>query len=130
MLISIVEVLCVSKKKITIFRICGKKGKNSLQVRIAYNNIMSHNKAIEQLCIEIGGVQCIIPVLWAIDQPYHDMIIGNDFQRLYSLCTQSISQKNFTINGHSVLTNELNKACIHQKLELTWNRRSEKVIPT
>ena len=32
-----------------------KKAKNPLQVRIADNSIMSHNKAIEGLNIEIGG---------------------------------------------------------------------------
>ena len=40
---------------------------------------MSHNEAIEGLSIELGGVQCIMSVLWATDQPSHDMIIGNDF---------------------------------------------------
>jgi len=40
---------------------------------------MSHNEAIEGLNIEIGGIQCIIPVLWATNQPSHDMIIGNNF---------------------------------------------------
>jgi len=64
-----------------------EKAKNSLQIRIAYNSIMSHNKAIEGLSIELGWVQCIIPVLWATDQPSYDMIIGNNFQILYSPCT-------------------------------------------
>jgi len=63
---------------------------------------MNHNEAIEGLSIELKGVQCIIPVLWAIDQPSHDMIIENNFQRLYSPCTQTINQIIFTINGHSV----------------------------
>ena len=40
-----------------------KRAKNSLQVRIADNSIMSHNEAIEELSIELGGVQCIILVL-------------------------------------------------------------------
>ena len=40
---------------------------------------MSQNEAIEGLSIELGEVQCIIPVLWATDQPSHDMIIGNNF---------------------------------------------------
>jgi len=48
---------------------------------------MSHNEAIERLNIEIGGVQCVIPILWATNQPSHDMIIENNFQRLYSPCT-------------------------------------------
>ena len=63
-----------------------KRVKNPLQVRIADNNIMSHNEAIEGLSIKLGGVQCIIPVLWATDQSSHDMIIGNNFKRLYSPC--------------------------------------------
>ena len=46
-----------------------KRCKNSLQVRIANNSVMSHNKAIEGLSIELGGVQCIIPVLWVLINP-------------------------------------------------------------
>jgi len=64
-----------------------KKAKNPLQVRIADNSIMSHTEAIEGLNIELGGIHCAIPVLWATNQPSHDMIIGNNFQRLYSPCT-------------------------------------------
>jgi len=63
---------------------------------------MSHDEAIEGLSIELGGVQCIIPVLWATEYPYHDMIIGNNFRRLYSPCTQTVNQIIFTINGHLV----------------------------
>jgi len=44
-----------------------KRAKNPLQVRIADNSVMSYNEAIEGLSIELGGVQCIIPVLWAAD---------------------------------------------------------------
>jgi len=33
---------------------------------------MSHNKAIKQLSIEIREVQCIIPILWATNQPSHE----------------------------------------------------------
>ena len=33
-----------------------KRAKNPLQVRIADNSIMSHNKTIEDLSIELGGV--------------------------------------------------------------------------
>jgi len=55
------------------------KPKNPLQVRIVDNSIMSHNEVIEGLSIELGGVQCIIQVLWATDQLSHDMIIGNNF---------------------------------------------------
>ena len=74
--------------KISLFpEFMWKKAKNHLQVRIADHSIMSYNEAIEGLNIEIGGVQCIIPVLWATNQPSHDMIIGSNFQRLYSPCT-------------------------------------------
>ena len=48
---------------------------------------MSHNEVIEGSTIELGGVQCIIPVLWATDQPSHDIVIENNLQRLYSSCT-------------------------------------------
>ena len=64
-----------------------KKVKNPLQVRIADNSIMSHNEAIEGLNIELRGIHCVIPVLWATNQLAHDMIIENNFQRLYSPCT-------------------------------------------
>ena len=66
-----------------------KKDENPLLVWIANNIIMSHNKATEELNIEIGGVEFVIPVLWATNQPSHDMIIENNFQRLYSPCTQT-----------------------------------------
>jgi len=52
-------------EKITIFRIYVKKAKSSLQLRIVDNSIMSHNETIEELNIEIEGIQCVIPVLWA-----------------------------------------------------------------
>ena len=68
-------------------------------------------------------------VLWASNQPSHDMIIGNNFQRLYSLCTQSKSQIIFTIKGHQVPTDKLNKAYIHKKIEITRSQCGEKVIP-
>ena len=90
-----------------------KKAQNPLQLRIADNSIMSHNEAIEELNIEIGWIQCVIPVLWATNQPSHDMIIGNNFQRLYSPCTQTKNQIIFTINGHLVPIDKLNKAYIH-----------------
>jgi len=106
-----------------------KRTKNPLQVRIADNSAMSHNEAIEDLSIELGGVQFIIPVLWATDQPSHDMIIGNNFQRLYSPCTQTINQIIFTINGHSVHIEKLSKAYTHQKIEFTRSQRDEKVMP-
>jgi len=57
-----------------------ERAKTPSQVRIANNSIMSHNEAIEGLSIELEGVQCIIPILWATDQPSHDMIIGNNFK--------------------------------------------------
>jgi len=58
---------------------------------IADNSIISHKEAIEGLLIEIRGVRCIIPILWAIDKPSDDMIIGGNFQRLYSPYTQIIN---------------------------------------
>jgi len=102
-----------------------KKAKNPLQVRIANNSTMSHN---EGLNIEIGGVQCVIPVLWATNQPSHDMIVGNIFRRLYSPCTQTKIQMIFTINGHLIPIDKLNKAHTHQKLEFTRSQHGEKVI--
>jgi len=105
-----------------------KKKKNSLQVRIVDNSIMSHNEAIEELNIEIGAVKCVIPVLWVINQPSHDMISENNFQRLYSPCNQTKSQTIFTISGHSVPIDKLNKAYTHQKIEFTHSERGEKVI--
>ena len=58
------------------------------------------------------------------------MIIGNNFQRLYSPCTQTINQIIFTINGHSVPIEKLSKTYTHQKIEFTCSQRSEKVMPT
>ena len=106
-----------------------KTAKKPLQVRIADNSIMSHTEAIEGLTIELGGINCVIPVLWATNQPSHDMIIGNNFQRLYSPCTQTQTQIIFTINGHSVPINKLDNAYTHQKIEFTCSQRGEKVIP-
>lgn len=71
---------------------------------------MGHNEVIEELSIEIGEVQCILPVLWATAQPFDDIIIGNSFQILYSPYTQTIIQIIFTINGHSVLIDKLLKS--------------------
>ena len=90
---------------------------------------MSHNEAIEGLTIELGGTHYVIPVLWTTNQPSYDMIIGNNFQRLYSPCTQTQTQLIFTINGHSVPINKLDKAYTHQKIEFTRSQRGEKVIP-
>ena len=56
------------------------------------------------------------------------MIIGNNFQRLYSPCTHTTSQIMFPINGHSVPINKLNKVYTHQKIEFTHSQHSEKVI--
>ena len=95
-----------------------KKAKSHLQVRTADNSIMSHNEAIEGLSIELGGIQCIILVLWATDKPSHDMIIRNNFQRLYSSCTQTINQIIFTINGHSVSIEKLSKITLIRELNL------------
>ena len=57
------------------------------------------------------------------------MIIGNNFQWLYSPCTQTINQIKFTINGHSVPIEKLSKSYTHQKIEFTCNQHSEKVMP-
>ena len=57
-----------------------------------------------------------------------DMITGNNFQRLYSPCTQTINQIIFTINGHSVPIEKLSKAYTHQKIEFIRSQRGEKVI--
>jgi len=56
------------------------------------------------------------------------MIIGNNFQRLYSPCTQTKTQIIFTINGHSVPIDKLNKAYTHQKIYFTHSQCGEKVI--
>ena len=79
---------------------------------------MSHNEAIESLNIEIWGVQCVTPVLWATNQASHDMIIGNNFQRLYSPCTQTKTQIIFTINDHSVPIDKLIRHTPIKKLSL------------
>lgn len=57
------------------------------------------------------------------------MIIENNFQGLYSPCTQTINQIIFTINGHSVPIEKLGNAYTHQKIEFTCRQRSEKVMP-
>ena len=91
---------------------------------------MMHADIIEDLPIKIGGIQCVIPIIWATDQPSHDMIIGNNFQRLYSPCTQTIDQIIFTINGHSVPVLKLAKAYTHKAMEFTRSQRGERVTPT
>ena len=58
------------------------------------------------------------------------MIIGNNFQRLYSPCTQTVNQIIFTINGHSVPVEKLSKTYTHQKIEFTRSQRGEKVMST
>ena len=57
------------------------------------------------------------------------MIIGNNFQRLYSPCIQTINQIIFTINGHSVPIEKLSKAYNHEKIEFTRSQHGEKVMP-
>jgi len=57
------------------------------------------------------------------------MIIGNNFQRLYSPYTQTINQIVFTINSHSVPIEKLSKAYTYQKIEFTRSQRGEKVMP-
>jgi len=86
---------------------------------------MNHKEAIEGFCIELGGVQYVKPVLWATYQPSHDTIIENNFQKLYSQCTQTTNQIIFIINGYSVPIEKLSKAYTHQKIELTSNQRCE-----
>ena len=44
------------------------------------------------------------------DQPPHDMIIGNNFHRLYFPCTQTINLIIFTINYHLIPIDKSNKA--------------------
>jgi len=56
------------------------------------------------------------------------MIIGNNFQRPHALCTQTKTQIIFTINGHSVPIEKLNKTYTHQTIEFTRSQRGEKVI--
>ena len=82
---------------------------------------MSYNETIEGLNIETGGVQCVIRVLWATNQPSHNMIFGNNFPRLYSPCTQTKIQMIFTINGRSISIDKLNKAYTHRKIEFMCN---------
>jgi len=57
------------------------------------------------------------------------MIIENNFQRLYSICIQIISQIIFTTNGHSIPVEKLSKTYTHQKIEFTCNHPGENVIP-
>ena len=45
---------------------------------------MSHNEAMKGLSIELRGVECIIPVLWATDKPSHDMIDKPPFSPLFN----------------------------------------------
>ena len=76
-----------------------------LIVAIPINSIMIHNEVTE-----------IILILWTTSQRVHDMIIENNFHRLYSPGTQAISQKNFTIKATQFLFfDKLNKAYNHKK---------------
>ena len=63
------------------------------------------------------------------DQPFHDMIIRNNFWRLYSPYTQTINQIIVTINGHLVPTEKLRKAYTHKKIKFTCSQLDEKVMP-
>lgn len=56
------------------------------------------------------------------------MIIENNFQKLYSPYTQTISQIIFTITGHSIPFDKLNKAYTYQKIEFTYSQRDENVM--
>jgi len=55
--------VCFGKSSLLSEFVWKKVKKKPLKVRIADNNIISHNKAIQALNIEIGGVQCVILVL-------------------------------------------------------------------
>jgi len=77
-------------------------------------------KTKKHLKIEIGGKQCVMPVLSATNQPLHDMIIGNNFQILYSPYTQAISH-NIHNKWYSFPIEKLNKAYTHQKIEFIRN---------
>jgi hypothetical protein len=79
-------------------------------VRIANNSTMVHEDAIEHLNVEINNQKFVIPKLWAINQPSHDIIIGNNFQRLYSPCTQTIQSIIFTLNKKQVEIRKLKSA--------------------
>ena len=57
------------------------------------------------------------------------MIIGNNFQRLNSPCTHTISQLIVIVNGHLVIIDKLNKAYTHQKIKFTHTQHDEKVVP-
>jgi len=57
------------------------------------------------------------------------MILGNNFHWLYSPWTQTINKIIFTINGHLILIDKLNKAYTRHKIEFTYSQCDEKVIP-
>jgi len=78
------------------------------------------------LSIKIRGLQRIIIVLYANDQLYHDIIIGNNFQRLYSQCTQTKNQIIFRLNGHLVTFDKLN--AYYHKTEFTHSQHGDKAI--
>jgi len=67
------------EKRSSFLEFTWERVKSHLQVKIVDNTIMSHYEAIEGSSIELGGVQRIIPVLWATDQPTYEMIIENIF---------------------------------------------------
>ena len=59
------------------------------------------------------------------------MIIGNNFQRLYSPCTQSLESMIFTINGDLACVRKMKDAYTHQKIEFTRSKRGEEqIVPT
>ena len=89
---------------------------------------MTHSEVMLDLPIIIGGVPCIIPVLWAIEQTSHDMIIGNNFQRLYSPCTQKLDKMIFNINGETAWVKKMKQAYTHQNIEFTRSKRGEEYI--
>ena len=67
-----------------------QKSRRPIQVRLVDDSIMVHSELASDVPIMIGGVQCVIPTLWATNQPSHDMFIGNNFQRLHVPVTQHL----------------------------------------
>ena len=58
----------------------------------------------------------------------HDMIIGNNFQKLYSPCTHIINQIIFIINGRSSPIKKLSDTYTHQQDWVYSSQRGEKVM--
>ena len=78
--------VCFEKRSVFL-EFMWKKVKNPLQVRIANNNIMSHDEAIEVLNKELGGVQCVIPVLWILINSRIIWLLEIIFKTIFSMHT-------------------------------------------